>query len=110
MQLVVHQVVQLHHVHNAHSDFAVEWLTIAAVIQSGLSQLWKASFFQKLPNLFLLGAIKYWTGHMEALSVVGNQALEFGFIRLVKVLLEFPLGVKSTELRLYSLLALVFLQ
>ena len=58
MDFVVHQVMQLHHIHVADCHRPIEWLTCEAVVKNGLAGFWKAGLFKKVLDLSLRGAIK----------------------------------------------------
>ena len=65
MDLVVHQVVQLHRVHVADGDGALEGLAGAAVVQAALSGLRQFGLLQQCLDLSFGRSFEYWARHPQ---------------------------------------------
>ncbi len=59
MHLVVHQVVELEIVHEAHGDFVFKGFAGAPVIQDGLAVRAEAGLDQRLLDVLFVGAVKH---------------------------------------------------
>ena len=66
MNLVGHQVAQLHHIDVTDDDFLIERLTRPAINQPGLAILRQLGFFEVSSNVFLFNAIEHGSGELEA--------------------------------------------
>ncbi len=73
MDLVVHEVVQLHHVDVAHRHLAIERLAGASVVQNDLTGVVKAGEIEHVLDVRLLGAVEHRSGHRHAVPQVTRE-------------------------------------
>ena len=85
VHLVVHQVVQLQHVHVADGGLAIERLAGTAVIQLGLATDGQVGQSKHVLDLGLGRAIEHRCCHRHAVGEVLGQRHQFGIAELTQV-------------------------
>ena len=70
MHLVVNQVIELQHVHDAHCYRAIELISRTAIEQQGLAVLRQTCELKHFLNLDLISAIEHAGGHWHPCSQV----------------------------------------
>ncbi|MNI93870.1 hypothetical protein D3C73_1518890 [compost metagenome] len=87
MHLVVHQVVQLEHVHVTNGHRTLELVAGATVEQHHLAALWQVSQLQHGLDLALLGTVEDRSSHRHAFLQVVRQGEDLFVGELFQVLL-----------------------
>src|SRR3989337_1725870 len=73
MDLIVHQVVQLHDIQDPHRNLLIERLPGPAIVESYLSGSREPGLAQEIEDLLLGGGVKNGRGQMNALAVFLRQ-------------------------------------
>ena len=87
VHLVVHQVVQLQHVHVAYGYRTVELVTSTAIPQLHLARGIQTGQFQQVLDLVFLGAVEYRSCHRHAATQVASQLEDFSVAEALQVFL-----------------------
>ncbi|MNZ86322.1 hypothetical protein D3C78_1051400 [compost metagenome] len=77
VHLVVHQVVQLEHVHVTNGHMTLELVTSTTVEQLHLTAFWHVCQFQHGLDLAFLGTVEDWSGHRHTAFEVLRQVQDF---------------------------------
>ena len=109
MHLVVHQVVQLEHVHVTYGHWTLELVTGTTVEQHHLAAFRHVCQFQHGLDFTLLGTVEDWSCHRHALLQVAGQLKDFLVGEFFQVLLTatdlvVDLGQEATQFRGLALL------
>ena len=109
VHLVVHQVVQLEHVHVTNGHRTLELVAGTAIEQHHLAAFWQVCQFQHGLDLALLGTIEDRCSHRHTFLQVVRQGQDLGVGELVEVFLTttdlvVDLGQEYTQLSGFALL------
>ncbi len=85
MHLVVHQVVQLEHVHVTDGDRPIERLAGSTIIEDGLAALRQLSHLQQFSQFLFGGPVKDRSGDGYAIPQIATQRDQFSMIELAKI-------------------------
>jgi hypothetical protein len=85
MHLVVHQVVELEHVHVTHGDLSVEGVAGAPVVERDLAAFVHARQLQQLLDALLGGAIENRRCHRHTGSQVARQFEDLVITEIIQV-------------------------
>ena len=86
MHLVIHEVIELEHVHVANRDIAIEFFAGTAVAKTRLTRISKIGELQKTLDLLLRGAVEYRRCRRHAVGQVASQLDDFFVVEPLDVL------------------------